>query len=453
MKYLFLSFLFSCSYKSSISTSLSNLNQSVSESSAEFVISEDESISFPKTSIGLPLDKIDSLIIQSSSSDNAKILWDFNSKTFTYTPHPDYHGTDKAQVRYLDGGVLKFVKIKVQVLSKEDNPSLHDDHVTFESNQTLEIEVLKNDIDVDGDSLFLESIEEHPDLDLRIVDNKVVFDVAENFSYDDLTQNFINYSAKDSKGNSTSAKINLLETDEILVDDKSSIGLRVLFLGSSDEVLTQVPNEDAFEALRILNQKFKDQSIDHLNFKLLSSEYIEDDELFIMCDPTDSSCIDYDRVVNKYSKEGEVTLVFVKKIQGAVEGIARVDRLPQSNEALVVSEYNHLKTNDEYLENANVYVHELGHLVGLRHTHQVGSEANDVMDYYGCSTYSTYFQKGGELVDEIYNDGIYDWDYYGNFMKSVLSKQSDLDLSFFTEGYSRSFSAIFNCYRARSLSN
>ncbi|MEM7237245.1 MAG: Ig-like domain-containing protein [Pseudomonadota bacterium] len=76
--------------------------------------------------------------------------------TITYTPNPNYFGFDGFEVVVADGnGGTAQSLVNVTVGAVDDDPIAVDDTDATQQNTAVEIDVLANDIDVDGDDLFV----------------------------------------------------------------------------------------------------------------------------------------------------------------------------------------------------------------------------------------------------------------------------------------------------------
>lgn len=77
---------------------------------------------------------------------------------FTYTPNNNFFGTDTFQYQLTDGrGGTDIATVTITVVAQNDIPVANDDTVTTAEDTTLEIDVLVNDSDVDGDILSISS--------------------------------------------------------------------------------------------------------------------------------------------------------------------------------------------------------------------------------------------------------------------------------------------------------
>ena len=73
-----------------------------------------------------------------------------------YTPHNDFNGEDNFSYKANDGALdSDIVMVSIDVKSVNDTPLAVDDNLSLESWDPVEIEVLSNDIDVDGDPLII----------------------------------------------------------------------------------------------------------------------------------------------------------------------------------------------------------------------------------------------------------------------------------------------------------
>ncbi|MDE2982118.1 MAG: Ig-like domain-containing protein [Gemmatimonadota bacterium] len=77
----------------------------------------------------------------------------------SYVPDPNYHGTDHfTYVVADDGGLADTATVEVTVTPVNDAPEAADDQATTLEDETIEIPVLDNDTDLDGDRLSVRSV-------------------------------------------------------------------------------------------------------------------------------------------------------------------------------------------------------------------------------------------------------------------------------------------------------
>ncbi|MFW0951863.1 tandem-95 repeat protein [Vibrio parahaemolyticus] len=103
----------------------------------------------------------------------------------TYTPNDNYHGEDTFTYIVTSGGVSESAIVEVNVTPVNDAPVAKDDISTTQEDTAVTIDVMPNDTDVDGDTLFIQSASVPSDQGtVEIVDGKLVFTPAENFNGD-----------------------------------------------------------------------------------------------------------------------------------------------------------------------------------------------------------------------------------------------------------------------------
>jgi large repetitive protein len=90
---------------------------------------------------------------------------EFNADgSFTYTPDPDFHGTDAFTYVALDAEASsELILVEITVNAVNDAPVVRNDRYTVDEDETLEVAlpgVLSNDFDPDGDPLTAELIDE-----------------------------------------------------------------------------------------------------------------------------------------------------------------------------------------------------------------------------------------------------------------------------------------------------
>ena len=76
-----------------------------------------------------------------------------------YAPDPNYHGTDRFTYVVADaGGLADTATVEVTVVPVNDAPEAADDQATTREDEAIEIPVLDNDADLDGDRLRVQSV-------------------------------------------------------------------------------------------------------------------------------------------------------------------------------------------------------------------------------------------------------------------------------------------------------
>ncbi len=408
------------------------------------VTTEDIEVNFSKEIVfrDLPLSKTHKLIKMDGVHSNIEIQE--NGGKFIYHPHHNYSGADLVRVFWenLSTNEIVVSELILEVRAVADNPNSSDDLVNLESNDEILVNVLENDIDVDGDPITINEVESIEGVSTTIENNRIKVNFDENF---DLESSFeISYTIADNTGRTSSAKLHFNKT--ISEIDSNKIPIRIVFVNSSQTTLSEDVSADADLVLKTLNEKInRDGSSSFFQFEISEAIEVEDNLVHVHCDPRDLSCNDFENILDKYGKVGEVSLVFVKEIQGNVAGIAKLNRVPESKESTVVSEYSKIGN-----EKGTVYSHEIGHMLGFDHTHQIGIDENQWISYSSCLQDISYLQRGGELSSNPFEDqnGVL-WDDFHNTMKSVTGSSSD-DLGFFTSGYDLVFPRIISCYRART---
>jgi len=80
--------------------------------------------------------------------------------TFTYTPNPNYHGTDSFTYTVSDGkGGIATGTVTFNIQPVNDAPIAHNDNFTVPEEGTLQDSVIGNDIDVDDDSITVSLVD------------------------------------------------------------------------------------------------------------------------------------------------------------------------------------------------------------------------------------------------------------------------------------------------------
>ncbi|MDE2881916.1 MAG: tandem-95 repeat protein [Acidobacteriota bacterium] len=120
---------------------------------------EDEAIEIPVLDNDTDIDG-DRLRVQSVSPAGhgaAEVAAD--GMNLYYVPDPNYHGSDRFTYVVADaGGLADTATVEVTVTPVNDAPEADDDEATTPEDQAIEISVLDNDTDIDGDRLRVRSV-------------------------------------------------------------------------------------------------------------------------------------------------------------------------------------------------------------------------------------------------------------------------------------------------------
>ena len=82
-----------------------------------------------------------------------------NSATITYTPNPNYSGTDSFTFKADDGHIdSNIATISITIIPVNDSPIANDDNVATDEDTAANFDVIPNDSDVDGDALSVISV-------------------------------------------------------------------------------------------------------------------------------------------------------------------------------------------------------------------------------------------------------------------------------------------------------
>ncbi len=135
------------------------VNDAPVASDDEAATSEDEAIEINVLNNDTDIE-VDALHIQSVSAaghGTAEITSDRLS--VTYAPEPNYHGEDQFTYVVADvGGLTDTATVRVRVSSVNDAPVASDDAAVTLEDESIEIPVLGNDTDLDGDMLRVHSV-------------------------------------------------------------------------------------------------------------------------------------------------------------------------------------------------------------------------------------------------------------------------------------------------------
>ena len=106
--------------------------------------------------------------------------------TVGYTPGPNFNGSDSFTYELSDGALTDTAAVSITVLAVNDAPLAADDVATTAEDTPVNVDVLSNDTDVDGDSLTVASVTHGANGSVSInADNTVTYTPASGFSGSD----------------------------------------------------------------------------------------------------------------------------------------------------------------------------------------------------------------------------------------------------------------------------
>lgn len=156
-------------------------------------------------------------------------------KTVTYTPDPDFHGTDTFTYLVTDGDKSDTATVTVTVLPINDAPIAVDDSATTTEDVSVTISVLDNDSDVDGDSPTVASVSDPANGSVVInQDGTVTYTPDTNFEGSDT----FTYTIDDGHGEMDTATVTVTigavndppvaSDDSASTDEDTSVDITVL---------------------------------------------------------------------------------------------------------------------------------------------------------------------------------------------------------------------------------
>ncbi|MEM7332261.1 MAG: tandem-95 repeat protein, partial [Chloroflexota bacterium] len=146
-----------------------------------------------------------------------------NGTNVTYTPDADFNGADSFTYTIIDGnGGSNTATVNVTVNAVNDNPVAADDSQSTGENMAVTIDVLANDMDVDGDDLTIDSVTDPANGAVVNNGTDVTYTPADSFFGTDTFQ----YTVIDGNGGSATATVTVNVNDvndaPVAVDDTAS---------------------------------------------------------------------------------------------------------------------------------------------------------------------------------------------------------------------------------------
>lgn len=137
------------------------------------------------TLVGKDIDG-DALIVSVASLPLDGTLNTVSGPNLTYTPAPNASGTRAFTYRVFDGSVFATATVTIEITPVNDPPTTRDDFVMADLGAPLTVDVTANDLDPEGDSFQLDSVDAPAHGDVEIVDGKLVFTPADGFTGTDV---------------------------------------------------------------------------------------------------------------------------------------------------------------------------------------------------------------------------------------------------------------------------
>ena len=120
---------------------------------------EDEAVEIPVLANDADVDGDRLRVRRVSPARNGTTEVAADGTNVTYVPDPNYHGADRFTYVVADpGGLADTATVEVTVTPVNDAPEAADDRATTREDEAVEIPVLENDADLDGDRLRVQSV-------------------------------------------------------------------------------------------------------------------------------------------------------------------------------------------------------------------------------------------------------------------------------------------------------
>ncbi len=155
--------------------------------------------------------------------------------TFTYTPAPDFNGTDSFTYTVTDGTASRVENVNITVDPENDTPITLSDSATTQEDNSVVIDVLANDSDPDGDALSVTAFTQGANGTVAInPDGTVTYTPNADFNGNDS----FTYIANDGNGGTVTETVTVqvnpendapvTVVDDISVNEDESVNIQVL---------------------------------------------------------------------------------------------------------------------------------------------------------------------------------------------------------------------------------
>jgi PKD repeat protein len=149
-------------------------------------VSEDSSVNGSLTASDADGDSLTYALVNNGSLGSA-FLTNITTGSFTYTPNANANGTDSFSFKVNDGFLNSNIAVvEVSITPVNDVPVAGNDSVMVDENTTVDISVLANDFDVDGDALTIAAVTQPAHGTVAISGNTVRYTPEANFYGSDL---------------------------------------------------------------------------------------------------------------------------------------------------------------------------------------------------------------------------------------------------------------------------
>ncbi len=136
--------------------------------------------------------------------------------TVSYTPEKDYNGQDSFTYTIVDEhGKTDTATVNLTINPENDNPVAINDSARTNENQSVNINVLRNDYDVDGDTVSVHSITNQPDHGTIKVNSDGTITYTPNKGYDGY--DYFEYKITDGNGGYDTARVDI-KVDPIIIN-------------------------------------------------------------------------------------------------------------------------------------------------------------------------------------------------------------------------------------------
>jgi len=168
--------------RSTVTVTVHAVNDVPTASAVSLTTDEDASVTGALFALDLDGDSLTYSIV-SLPANGSVVLPQSNNQQFTYSPNPDFNGTDLFTYKANDGAAdSNIATVTITILAVNDSPVAQGDTASTDEDTPVTVDVLANDSDVDGDTLSFIAVSTGAHGSVVLAGNNVIYTPEANFN-------------------------------------------------------------------------------------------------------------------------------------------------------------------------------------------------------------------------------------------------------------------------------